>query len=57
MSEAENRTPPIPEPRTASGIEIPERITPDMLRHPDPGAPGEPPYTRGIFANGYRGRL
>ncbi len=57
MSDSANRTPPIPEPRTASGIEIPERITPDMLRHPDPGPPGKPPYTSGIFPNGYRGRL
>jgi methylmalonyl-CoA mutase N-terminal domain/subunit len=56
-SSSENRTPPIPEPRTASGIEIPELVTGDMLKNPDPGVPGNPPYTRGIFANGYRGRL
>ncbi|HSP59315.1 MAG TPA: methylmalonyl-CoA mutase family protein [Halomonas sp.] len=56
-SSSESRTPPIPEPRTASGIEIPELITADMLKHPDPGVPGHPPFTRGIFANGYRGRL
>ncbi len=56
-SAQQNRTPPIPEPRTASGIEIPELVTPDMLQHPDPGRPGKPPYTRGIFPNGYRGRL
>ncbi|PMR75473.1 acyl-CoA mutase large subunit family protein [Billgrantia endophytica] len=56
-SSSRHRTPPIPEPRTASGIEIPELVTADMLKHPDPGAPGEPPYTRGIFPNGYRGRL
>ncbi|MDP6951210.1 MAG: methylmalonyl-CoA mutase family protein, partial [Alphaproteobacteria bacterium] len=23
----------------------------------EPGLPGEPPYTRGIFPSGYRGRL
>lgn len=57
VSSSESRTPPIPEPRTASGIEIPELITGDMLKNPDPGVPGHPPYTRGIFANGYRGRL
>ncbi|UQG62757.1 methylmalonyl-CoA mutase family protein (plasmid) [Marinobacter sp. M3C] len=28
-----------------------------MLENPDPGLPGEQPYTRGIFPNGYRGRL
>jgi methylmalonyl-CoA mutase, N-terminal domain len=49
--------PGIPEPLTASGIAIPELVTADMLKHPDPGKPGEAPYTRGIFANGYRGRL
>ena len=56
-SAAEHRTPDIPEPKTASGIEIPEVVTPDMLDNPDPGKPGEAPYTRGIFPNGYRGRL
>jgi methylmalonyl-CoA mutase N-terminal domain/subunit len=42
---------------TPSGIEIPEVVTPDMVRSTDPGMPGEYPFTRGIFPNGYRGRL
>lgn len=54
---ASTRTPGIPEPVTASGIPVPELVTPDMLANPDPGRPGEAPYTRGIFPNGYRGRL
>jgi methylmalonyl-CoA mutase N-terminal domain/subunit len=46
-----------PEPVTPSGIDIPVVVTPDMLRHPDGGMPGEYPFTRGIFPDGYRGRL
>ena len=41
---------------TPSGIPIPVFATADMHgEHRD--APGEYPYTRGIFADGYRGRL
>lgn len=40
----------------ASGIDVPVVITADMCRNPDPGAPGEYPFTRGIFADGFRGR-
>ena len=39
-----------------SGIEIPVVVTRDMCRSPDPGAPGVYPFTRGIFADGFRGR-
>jgi len=39
-----------------SGIEVPVVVTPDMVRNPDPGLPGEAPYTRGIFPDGFRGR-
>ena len=46
-----------PPPRTGSGIEIPELVTADMVRERDPGLPGVYPFTRGIFPNGYRGRL
>ncbi|MDP6708964.1 MAG: methylmalonyl-CoA mutase family protein [Alphaproteobacteria bacterium] len=41
---------------TPSGIEIPLVATADMVRE-DPGLPGEAPFTRGIFPNGYRGRM
>jgi methylmalonyl-CoA mutase N-terminal domain/subunit len=40
-----------------SGIEVPVVITRDMCRNPDPGEPGKGPFTRGIFPDGYRGRL
>jgi len=49
---------PIHDPlaKTPSGIEIPITVTPDMAQG-TPQAPGEFPFTRGIFPNGYRGRL
>ena len=40
-----------------SGIEVPVVITRDMCRNPDPGEPGKGSFTRGIFPDGYRGRL
>jgi methylmalonyl-CoA mutase N-terminal domain/subunit len=48
--------PAMPSPMTPSGIEIPQVATADMVQS-DPGSPGEYPFTRGIFPNGYRGRL
>src|SRR5690606_31256103 len=39
-----------------SGIEIPVTVTGSMVDRPE-SAPGKPPFTRGIFENGYRGRL
>jgi methylmalonyl-CoA mutase N-terminal domain/subunit len=43
--------------RTPSGIDVPVVVSREMLRQPDPGMPGEYPFTRGIFSDGYRGRL
>ncbi|HAM02696.1 MAG TPA: methylmalonyl-CoA mutase, partial [Acidimicrobiaceae bacterium] len=47
--------------RTDSGIEVHPVYGPDDLAGWDPGEqlgrPGEPPYTRGIYPNMYRGRL
>jgi len=43
--------------RTPSGLDVPVVATRDMLRGPDLEAPGEFPFTRGIFPDGYRGRL
>ncbi len=40
-----------------SGIDVPVLVTPDMAGDADEGKPGEFPFTRGIFPNGYRGRL
>jgi methylmalonyl-CoA mutase, N-terminal domain len=48
--------PAMPSSMTPSGIEIPQVATADMGQS-DPGNPGEYPFTRGIFPNGYRGRL
>ncbi len=42
--------------RTPSGLEIPVIATPEMRRSA-PDAPGEAPFTRGIFPDGYRGRI
>ena len=42
---------------TPSGIPIPVTATPDMAGSYQPVPPGEYPYTRGIFPNGYLGRL
>jgi len=42
---------------TPSGIEVPEVATPDMVNAASIGEPGQFPFTRGIFDNGYRGRL
>ena len=48
----EGREPPLPKPETSSGIPLPEFIAGDGNE-----VPGEFPFTRGIFKNGYRGRL
>ena len=42
---------------TPSGIEIPVVATNASRRQPDLSGPGEYPYTRGIFEDGFRGRL
>ena len=43
--------------RTAAGIEIPIVATAKDHDVANEGLPGEAPYTRGIFRDGYRGRL
>jgi methylmalonyl-CoA mutase N-terminal domain/subunit len=40
----------------ASGIEVPIAVTAAMCREADPGVAGHYPFTRGIFADGFRGR-
>ncbi len=42
---------------TPSGIEVPIVVTSKMAGDVSVGEPGEFPFTRGIFENGYRGRL
>jgi len=41
---------------TPSGVEVPQVVTADMVDPAGIGAPGQQPFTRGIFADGYRGR-
>ncbi len=43
--------------KTPSGIEIPRVAEPAEGTAQSVGQPGEAPFTRGIFENGYRGRL
>jgi len=40
-----------------SGIEVPVVAGREHCRNPEPPPPGEYPYTRGIFADGFRGRV
>ena len=40
-----------------SGIEVPLVATREHCRDPEPPPPGEYPFTRGIFADGFRGRV
>jgi methylmalonyl-CoA mutase N-terminal domain/subunit len=50
-------SPAMPPAVNGSGINIPELVTATMVTERDPGLPGQFPFTRGIFSNGYRGRL
>jgi methylmalonyl-CoA mutase N-terminal domain/subunit len=54
---AKRVAPTKPSTATPSGIEVPPVVTADMVREPDQGLPGEYPFTRGIFPDGFRGRL
>lgn len=49
--------PPADVRHTPSGIEVPVVATRADRREPDESLPGEYPYTRGIFPDGFRGRL
>ena len=53
----EEKTPALPSSQTPSGIEVPVVVTADMQKRRAPERPGEYPFTRGIFADGYRRRL
>jgi methylmalonyl-CoA mutase N-terminal domain/subunit len=50
--QADRVQPAQPPPLTASGIELPQYLAPEGAE-----VPGEFPFTRGIFPNGYRGKL
>jgi methylmalonyl-CoA mutase N-terminal domain/subunit len=43
--------------RTPSGIEAPPVVTPDLLSGAMAELPGQYPFTRGIFPDGFRGRI
>ncbi|MGE0502286.1 MAG: methylmalonyl-CoA mutase [Rhizobiaceae bacterium] len=59
------KSPPAPRERKGpvqstaipSGIEVPVLVTADMVRDAEIGQPGAFPFTRGIFPDGFRGRL
>jgi methylmalonyl-CoA mutase N-terminal domain/subunit len=42
---------------TPSGVEVPAVVDPDIQGPSSPGKVAEYPFTRGIFADGFRGRL
>lgn len=44
-------------PVSPSGIEVPTSVGPEAVQFAHIGAPGEYPFTRGIFPDGYQGRL
>ena len=43
--------------KSAAGFDIPLTASPDLVVPERIGEPGEMPFTRGIFTNGYQGRL
>lgn len=61
MSADQKREPRDMEPQLSStspsGIEVPTSVGADAVDPARIGAPGEYPYTRGIFPDGYQGRL
>jgi methylmalonyl-CoA mutase N-terminal domain/subunit len=44
-------------PISPAGIEVPTQVDASAVHPENIGAPGEYPFTRGIFADGYQGRL
>lgn len=61
MSSTDNPATAITEPRlkpvNRSGIEVPTSVDASAVNPDNIGAPGEYPFTRGIFSDGYQGRL
>lgn len=61
MSRTDNPTMANAEPRlkpvSRSGIEVPTSVDASAVNPDNIGAPGEYPFTRGIFPDGYQGRL
>ncbi len=62
MSAASKQTPRLLLPprlgtRSAAGIDVPTSVGPSGAVDANIGAPGQYPFTRGIFADGYNGRM
>lgn len=57
MTETTDTATPKRNRKTIGGIDVPAVATEDMVNAAGLGAPGQAPYTRGIFEDGYRGRL
>jgi len=62
MSAASKQTPRLLLPprlgtRSSTGIDVPTSVGPSGAVDANIGAPGQYPYTRGIFADGYNGRM
>ena len=53
----EKRKAPVQSTAIPSGIEVPVLVTADMVAGSEIGTPGQYPFTRGIFPDGFRGRL
>jgi methylmalonyl-CoA mutase, N-terminal domain len=43
--------------QSATGIDVPTHVGPEAVHAANIGTPGEFPFTRGIFADGYQGRM
>ena len=56
MSAASKQTPRLGT-RSATGIDVPTSVGPSGAVDANIGAPGQYPFTRGIFADGYNGRM
>jgi len=57
MSDPRTHLPPEVRPVTRSGVEVPTSVDASAVDPSRIGKPGEYPFTRGIFADGYNGRL
>jgi len=55
--ESRRLAPPQLTQTSASGIDVPVRVGPEAVDASRIGTPGAYPFTRGIFPDGYRGRL
>lgn len=57
VDSAARRAPPKLSQTSAAGLEVPVRVGADAVDATHIGEPGQAPFTRGIFADGFRGRM